>query len=664
MVSCRLCGYQGRDASSQCPVCGEAYDSPQGVRVPGPRLAQAGGGLWCGGSQQDSRFGVVGEFDIAEAAKASTHHLNLDLQSLLRLIPEQQDRRKRAQRDVVWATEAGLAPDQANGGRRDPDVVYIQPRVDPTMTVLKGRYNTQPRMAKATSMSVLNRLAHPLMGYDSIGALAPKARKRRQESVERLLGQATAGGESKGDGQARQLNKSHSAMHLSGPPAKNTLLRSRSSRSRIAPRAPMAVSVNAVHLHGRKTSRQGEDSAETPSGPGTGVKFRDGAEAASSQAFERGGKGSLLDRIQSEKSNGVGEHTRAKSIRGDTGQGQAWEDQGSAGLEWKSSTAKGTDTHETDITMAPAWGVLGSYEASPLPEDAGARFRAWQGREPGASTRPCSEWQLLRSGGVHSLSRSAELLRSFENKVGSPLSADEPQPRRPASAAPAAVSKDEGTAWQHQQQQQQQQQQQPLLPEGDHDGGRQRHHRQLPLPREQQQQQQQQQQRGGTPPSPSKSRSLASMHNRPGSSSWVHRRSLPSLLNHGATEGPTRTRRAKASSTPPTEPPGGPTARRRGKRRTPLEEPSGRMQRLDMTSVAVTVGDALSRSGLSLRCGGGENRGWKSPRAEAASARSFVGEREAGAATPPHGELEGGLAVAVFSAIANGLGRAGYVDAE
>lgn len=73
-----------------------------------------------------------------EGAKGSTH-LNLDLQSLLHLIPEQHDRKKRAQRDVVRATEVGLAPTQANNGRRDPDVVYIQPRVDPTMTVLKVR---------------------------------------------------------------------------------------------------------------------------------------------------------------------------------------------------------------------------------------------------------------------------------------------------------------------------------------------------------------------------------------------------------------------------------------------------------------------------------------------------------------------------------------------
>lgn len=35
-------------------------------------------------------------------------------------------------------------------------------------------------------MSALHRLAHPLIGYDSIQALAPKARRRRQESVERV----------------------------------------------------------------------------------------------------------------------------------------------------------------------------------------------------------------------------------------------------------------------------------------------------------------------------------------------------------------------------------------------------------------------------------------------------------------------------------------------
>lgn len=62
----------------------------------------------------------------------------------------------------------------------------LSQNIGPLLYRAQGRYNTQPRMAKATSMSVLNRLAHPLMGYDSMGALAPKARKRRQESVERV----------------------------------------------------------------------------------------------------------------------------------------------------------------------------------------------------------------------------------------------------------------------------------------------------------------------------------------------------------------------------------------------------------------------------------------------------------------------------------------------
>lgn len=35
-------------------------------------------------------------------------------------------------------------------------------------------------------MSALHRLAHPLIGYDSVEALPPKARKRRQESAERV----------------------------------------------------------------------------------------------------------------------------------------------------------------------------------------------------------------------------------------------------------------------------------------------------------------------------------------------------------------------------------------------------------------------------------------------------------------------------------------------
>lgn len=116
----------------------------------GSRLAQAAGGSWCAASQQKSRSGGLDGCNSAEGATGSTYHLNLDLQSLLHLIPEQQDRKKRAQ-DVVWATGAGLTPTQADDGRRDPDVVYIQPRVDPTMTVLKVRLtNTAVRVCYAS----------------------------------------------------------------------------------------------------------------------------------------------------------------------------------------------------------------------------------------------------------------------------------------------------------------------------------------------------------------------------------------------------------------------------------------------------------------------------------------------------------------------------------
>lgn len=50
--------------------------------------------------------------------------------------------------------------------------------------LIQGRYNTQPRVAKAISFRALHRLSHPLMGYDSMAALEPKARRQRQTSVE------------------------------------------------------------------------------------------------------------------------------------------------------------------------------------------------------------------------------------------------------------------------------------------------------------------------------------------------------------------------------------------------------------------------------------------------------------------------------------------------
>lgn len=42
--------------------------------------------------------------------------------------------------------------------------------------------------------------------------------------------------------------------------------------------------------------------------------------------------------------------------------------QGTAELTVKATTGQGTDAHEADTTMAPAWGVSGSYATSPLPD--------------------------------------------------------------------------------------------------------------------------------------------------------------------------------------------------------------------------------------------------------------------------------------------------------
>lgn len=244
--------------------------------------------------------------------------------------------------------------------------------------------------------------------------------------------------------------------------------------------------------------------------------------------------------------------------------------------------------------------------------------RVWQGDEAWASTRPRNEWQLLRRGGTSSLSRSAELLRSFENKVGSSLS-DEDSHLRPVSAALA--SSDETAS----------QQQRAVLSEGERDWGRVRGRH--PLSREEK--------HHGTPSVSSRS-SLASKHNRPGSSSWVHRRSLPSLLVNRTMEPPTWRQRAKAAPKPPSEPSGGATVRKRGKRRPSLDEPSGIMQRLDIMSTAVTVGDAFSRSGGASR-GVWGNPSWNSSETKVVPAGSFGEGRPAGAVTPLEVELKNGL---------------------
>lgn len=197
---------------------------------------------------------------------------------------------------------------------------------------------------------------------------------------------------------------------------------------------------------------------------------------------------------------------------------------------------------------------------------------AWQENEAGASSRMCSEWQLLRRN-EKSISRSAELLRSFENKVGSPLQLRQQHP--PTSVA----SNDEPAA-------------QLLLSETSGPGDRwhppDRSSTRLSDTND---------------PPPSESR-LALIHQRPSSKSWVHRRSLPSLLSD-TTEPPSSrtgtpsTSRLTRGSPHPAAGGGGVILRKRGRRRASIDEPSGLMQQLDK-SHAVTVGDTWG-GGLTRR---------------------------------------------------------------
>ncbi|CAM9866561.1 unnamed protein product, partial [Ectocarpus fasciculatus] len=265
-----------------------------------------------------------------------------------------------------------------------------------------------------------------------------------------------------------------------------------------------------------------------------------------------------------------------------------------AELKLAVSTEDNTSTHGTTTTLAPAWGVPGSHSVGPLHEDAEARL-AWQGDGAGASSRPCSEWQQLRRN-ENSTSRSAKMLHSFENKVGSPLQLRQQHP--PASAA----SNDEPAA-------------QLLLSETSGPGDRwYPADRSLP------------QRSDTTEPPPSESR-LALMHHRPSSRSWVHRRSLPSLLRDRDTTGPpsSRTGTPPASTLTRGTPAGvaggggGVILRRRGRRRASVDEPSGLMQQLDKTH-AVTVGDSWG-GGLSRR-GAGKHRDKDDGGAEGVSAET------------------------------------------
>ncbi|CAN0427951.1 unnamed protein product [Ectocarpus sp. 12 AP-2014] len=269
MVTCGLCGYRGPDEGTECAVCGQphdrARDREQERSAAGSRLGQTGGGLWHENPPQKPRIRAqaMSRCSSISGGDRSTH-LNPDLRYLLNLIPEQQNRRRRAE-DMVRATGACLTPVRADGDGCDPDVVYIRPRVDPTMRVLKGRYKTQPRIAKSTSMSALHRLADPLMGYDSVEALALKERTLRRESVERRLGQALASGNPGGQGRL---------LHTTRPsPSRpnNTILGS-SGRS-IPHQTPMAISVNAVSLQDRRQRSIGSTAVQQRRGYRPGSRW-------------------------------------------------------------------------------------------------------------------------------------------------------------------------------------------------------------------------------------------------------------------------------------------------------------------------------------------------------------------------------------------------------
>lgn len=206
------------------------------------------------------------------------------------------------------------------------------------------------------------------------------------------------------------------------------------------------------------------------------------------------------------------------------------------------------------------------------------KSRTWRRKEPGNSSRPCSEWQLLRSGGTRRACRSAELLQSFQNKVGPPFPVDESDGERPATANDDPTLQQQQRRQPHQPQHEQWQQETQLpvpLSAGGHDDNlRCEHPRYLSEP--------------GDDSPPSSTLRLASVHTRPASSSWVHRRSLPSLLVDRVRSPSWKNAMQPASRGSSSE---GPMPWNRGKRRTPLEEPSGLMQRLDQTP-PVTVGDA------------------------------------------------------------------------
>lgn len=151
MASCRLCGYTARldknavaqQQQEQCVVCGEAFGGDDGRRSGGATqqaaslLAHAGGAIWRGASpkQEMSQPPVPAMGRCVGAETNQSSWLNPELRLLLDLVPQQQNRRKRTQ-DSVRAI-GNLTPPRVDEVPSDPEVVFIRPRADPTMRVLK-----------------------------------------------------------------------------------------------------------------------------------------------------------------------------------------------------------------------------------------------------------------------------------------------------------------------------------------------------------------------------------------------------------------------------------------------------------------------------------------------------------------------------------------------
>lgn len=151
MASCRLCGYTARldkngatqQQQTQCVVCGEALGGDDGRCIWGgteqaaSSLAHAGGAIWDGASPQQEtlQLAVPAAARCVGGEASQSSWLNSELRLLLDLVPKQQNSRKRTQ-DAVRAI-GNLSPPRVDDGPSDPEVVFIRPRADPTMRVLK-----------------------------------------------------------------------------------------------------------------------------------------------------------------------------------------------------------------------------------------------------------------------------------------------------------------------------------------------------------------------------------------------------------------------------------------------------------------------------------------------------------------------------------------------